>query len=307
MPARSWIARAAATARPSSRSRSIAGPVSSHARASPRRPPGTRVLLRGRLEPFDDARNPGEPSEDAAIEDERGLNGRLACGSDPRRGPPFAAERAGLARARARMGARPASRWARRTGGVAPCGRAVGRARGAAAGVAHRVPRDRHRARLGHRRFAPGGHRGLIPCVTRLSRAAALDVVRRRDPTRLDLQTGGAARSWPALRAATMATAALAARACGRATFSWNALAVAAIVVTVARPQRASRASLCPVVLVRRRDLRVRRIAGTLDRGARRPARSHARGDRAVDRDAARESGRSQLRGRVPTVPLRTP
>ena len=40
----------------------------------------------------------------------------------------------------------------------------------------------------------------------------------------------------PAVRAATMVTAALAARACGRATFSWNALAMAALVVSFLRP-----------------------------------------------------------------------
>lgn len=40
----------------------------------------------------------------------------------------------------------------------------------------------------------------------------------------------------PAVRAATMATSAVAARACGRATFSWNALAIAALIVTFARP-----------------------------------------------------------------------
>jgi competence protein ComEC len=40
----------------------------------------------------------------------------------------------------------------------------------------------------------------------------------------------------PAVRAATMATAALAARAFGRATFSWNTLAIAALAITFLRP-----------------------------------------------------------------------
>ncbi|MBV8197790.1 MAG: ComEC family DNA internalization-related competence protein, partial [Candidatus Eremiobacteraeota bacterium] len=40
--------------------------------------PGTRIAVRGRLEPFDDARNPGEPSE-RAIQHERGLDARLAA------------------------------------------------------------------------------------------------------------------------------------------------------------------------------------------------------------------------------------
>lgn len=41
----------------------------------------------------------------------------------------------------------------------------------------------------------------------------------------------------PAMRAAIMASAALAARACGRATLSWNALGLAALAVAFARPQ----------------------------------------------------------------------
>ena len=42
-----------------------------------RRPPaGERAIVRGRLEPFDEARNPGEPSE-REIERERGFDGRL--------------------------------------------------------------------------------------------------------------------------------------------------------------------------------------------------------------------------------------
>jgi competence protein ComEC len=47
----------------------------------------------------------------------------------------------------------------------------------------------------------------------------------------------------PAVRAATMATAALAARACGRATLSWNALAIAALVLALFRPASVATAS----------------------------------------------------------------
>src|SRR5262249_52537015 len=38
--------------------------------------PGSRVVIRGRVEPFDEPRNPDEPSE-RAIERERGLDARL--------------------------------------------------------------------------------------------------------------------------------------------------------------------------------------------------------------------------------------
>ncbi|MBV8149040.1 MAG: DNA internalization-related competence protein ComEC/Rec2 [Candidatus Eremiobacteraeota bacterium] len=47
----------------------------------------------------------------------------------------------------------------------------------------------------------------------------------------------------PAVRAATMATAGLTARACGRSAFSWNVLALAALVVVFARPQSVNSAS----------------------------------------------------------------
>ena len=47
----------------------------------------------------------------------------------------------------------------------------------------------------------------------------------------------------PAERAATMATAALAARACGRATLSWNALGLAAMAIALLRPQSVATAS----------------------------------------------------------------
>src|SRR5579862_1522586 len=39
-------------------------------------PVGAHVLVRGRLTPFDEARNPGEPSE-RAIESERGIDAQL--------------------------------------------------------------------------------------------------------------------------------------------------------------------------------------------------------------------------------------
>jgi predicted membrane metal-binding protein len=49
-----------------------------HARGAPPSP-GAYVLLRGRLEPFDEARNPAEPSE-AAIESERGFDAQVSSG-----------------------------------------------------------------------------------------------------------------------------------------------------------------------------------------------------------------------------------
>ncbi|HKU81990.1 MAG TPA: ComEC/Rec2 family competence protein, partial [Candidatus Tumulicola sp.] len=43
-------------------------------------PPGTRIVVRGRLTPFDEPRNPGEPSQ-RDLERERGFDARLASAS----------------------------------------------------------------------------------------------------------------------------------------------------------------------------------------------------------------------------------
>ncbi len=202
---------------------------------------GARVIARGRLEPFDDARNPDEPSE-RAIEAERGLDGRLD-------GAAF-------------LGAAPASHWRLDV----------------LLGRAHEWAHDRLAEGVGEpaASLLAGelwGERATLPPALRaefqetgtvhLLVTAGLHVG-AVSALCLALFIGLALPRWvacfaaialiwafvwwsgaqlPAVRAATMATAALAARACGRSTFSWNALAAAALIVAFARPQSVATAS----------------------------------------------------------------
>ena len=212
------------------------------ARARRRAAAGRASIVRGRLEPFDDARNPGEPSE-RAMERERGLDAPARSRGDCFATPGSRWDSRTLRRARARMGARATARAARRTGRVGRRGRAVGRTRGAAAGTCApsskrperctcwsrpdciwvRSPRSVARAAFARLRAAA--------CASTCAHAALL--------VWGFVWWSGA--QLPAVRAATMATAALAARACGRATFSWNALAIAAHRRRVRCVRRASR------------------------------------------------------------------
>jgi competence protein ComEC len=212
------------------------------ARASePAPPPGTRVLLRGRLEPFDDARNPGEPSE-RDIEAERGLNGRLAAAAILAAGaqsPP--SPQVWLARAH---------EWAHarlRDGLGEPAASLVaGELWGERAALPPALRTEFQETGTVHVLVTAGLHLGVIAALS-LALLGYLALPRWMSCGVAILLVwifvwwSGA--QLPALRAATMATAALAARACGRATFSWNALALAAIVVTVARPQSVASAS----------------------------------------------------------------
>ena len=121
--------------------------------------PGERVVVRGRLEPFDEPRNPGEPSM-REIERDDGFVGRLASAHLLARAPPDPLDvRAWAARLRAAA--------AQRIRAVIPgtvgddsCRRAVGRARHVARRSARCVSGHRHRARAGHRRSAPRNRGG---------------------------------------------------------------------------------------------------------------------------------------------------
>ena len=105
----------------------------------------------------------------------------------------------------------------------------------------------------------------------------------------------------PAVRAATMATAALAARACGRATFSWNALAIAALSHCFRAAVECCVGVVCALVLLRRRNLCLRGAFRALARRRHCDTRSATRGARAFRRDAtgnvaARGGGLSAVR-----------
>ncbi len=150
-------------------------------------PSGARVLVRGRLEPFDEARNPGEPSE-RAIEAERGVDGRLEGATI------LAIDRNATGDARtwlARAHAWAHEQLRRRLGEPAASvgvGRVVGRARRDTAGAARRVPGDGNGARSRDRRSTlRRGHGARDVASWRAGDAAGVDV-RRRDRHRLALR-----------------------------------------------------------------------------------------------------------------------
>ncbi len=192
---------------------------------------GARLSVRGRLEPFDSARNPGEPSP-GALAAERGLTAQLA------RGRILATEA---------PDDRDASTWIPRL-----------RAWASAAMRAH-VEEPEASILAG----ALWGERGTLPPDLRsefqdtgtvhilVTAGLHLGVVAALVAWLLELAGCGRVASsllgivavWlyaafsgahlPSLRAATMISFGLAARACGREPFSWNALGAAAIAIAV--------------------------------------------------------------------------
>jgi competence protein ComEC len=204
-------------------------------------PAGERVVVRGRLEPFDDARNPGEPSE-RAIERERGIDGLLDTAAilsstpgsvwDARTWLPRTHEWA-FARLRDRLGEPAASIVA-------------GELWGERAALPPELRAEFQETGTVHVLVTAGLHLGAVAALSfgllsllALPRWTTCAVV----IALLWSFVWWSGAQLPAVRAATMATAALTARACGRATFSWNALAMAALVLTYARPESVASAS----------------------------------------------------------------
>ncbi len=203
--------------------------------------PGTRVVVRGRLEPFDEARNPGEPSE-RAIEAERGVNGRLE-GATILAIDRNATGDAGTWLPRAHAWAHEQLR--RRLG--EPAASVVsGELWGERAAIPPSLRAEFQETGTVHVLVTAGLHLGAVTALAALL-LGALAMPRALTCTIaivivwLFVWWSGA--QLPAVRAATMATAALAARGCGRATFSWNALAFAALVIAFARPASVASAS----------------------------------------------------------------
>ncbi|MBV8196586.1 MAG: ComEC/Rec2 family competence protein, partial [Candidatus Eremiobacteraeota bacterium] len=202
---------------------------------------GTRAVVRGRLEPFDDARNPGEPSQ-REIERERGLDGRLDAAVVLRRedavqaGPQIWLARAhewAYAQLQARLGEPGASVVA-------------GELWGERAALSPTLREEFQETGTVHVLVTAGLHLGAVAALC--AGVLTLLALPRRLTCALAIALVWAFVWWsgaqlPAMRAATMASAALAARALGRATLSWNALASAAIVVTFWHPQSVATAS----------------------------------------------------------------
>lgn len=204
-------------------------------------PPGARVVVRGRLTPFDSPHNPGEPSE-RDLERERGFDARLASAVVMRTLPGAAGSpRARLARAHAWAHARLAERLGEPFASVV-----AGELWGERSALPPDLRGEFQETGTVHVLVTAGLHLGAIAALTlavvsllALPRAAACGIA---------IACVWAFVWWsgaqlPAVRAATMATAALSARACGRAVFSWNALAIAAIAIALVRPQSVATAS----------------------------------------------------------------
>jgi competence protein ComEC len=203
---------------------------------------GSRVVVRGRLAPFDGPRNPGEPSQ-RDIERERGLDAQLDAASvltvaasdwphDLRTWLPRAHEWA-HAQLAERLGEPSASVIAGELWGERSALPPDLRAEFQETGTVHvLVTAGLH---LGAVAAVCFGILAVFALPRGLTCAAAVACIW------IFVWWSGA--QLPAIRAATMATAALAARACGRATFSWNALAIAALVVAAIRPDSVATAS----------------------------------------------------------------
>jgi competence protein ComEC len=203
--------------------------------------PGERIVLRGRLEPFDEPRNPGEPSQ-RAIEAADGVVARLAearilgrNGLDPWD------VRAWAARVRALLSARVRS--------AVPEPSATTLA-GALWGERGTLPDDLHDAFQAtgtvHVLVTAGLHFGIVAGLLTallgslgLHRAVACAAIFVLLVAYTWL-TGG---HLPAERACAMAGVALLARACGARITSWNTLAFAALTIALVWPTDVSSAS----------------------------------------------------------------
>ncbi len=202
---------------------------------------GERILVRGRLEPFDEPRNPGEPSM-REIERDDGFAGRLASVQLLGRSPPDPFDaRAWAARLRALA--------SRRIRAVVPEPSATILA-GALWGERGALPDELHDAFQAtgtvHVLVTAGLHLGIVAALIALLFGAC--GVHRVAACGCAL-FAIVAYAWftgahlPSERAATMIGVALLARACGARVTSWNALALAALVVAALWPASVGSAS----------------------------------------------------------------
>jgi competence protein ComEC len=202
---------------------------------------GTRVIVRGRLEPFDTARNPEEPSE-REIESERGLDGRLQ-GASLLGTAADSSWNASVVLARAHEWAH--ARLSERLGEPA-ASLVAGELWGERAALPPALRSEFQETGTVHVLVTAGLHLGAVTAlVVALLVALALP---RAVTCGLAIALSWTFVWWsggqlPAVRAASMATAALVGRACGRATLSWNALAAAALIVVCFRPASVATAS----------------------------------------------------------------
>jgi competence protein ComEC len=196
--------------------------------------PGERLIVRGRLVPFDEARNPGEPSRRALAIGE-GLAGELAGDRVVLRAPPDPRDvRTWSARARAALSSR--LRDVLRE----PEATVVAGALWGERGTLPQAIRDDFQATgTVHVLVTAGLHLGVIALlITATLRLLRVPLAARS----LAAIPCVVAYAWlsgahlPSQRAAAMVSVALLARACGARLVSWNALALAALVVAAIWP-----------------------------------------------------------------------
>jgi competence protein ComEC len=203
--------------------------------------PGERILVRGRLEPFDEPRNPGEPSM-REIERDDGFSGRLASARLLAHAPPDPHDiRAWAARLRAAASQRVRANIPEPSATILA---------GALWGERGALPDDLRDAFQAtgtvHVLVTAGLHLGIVAVLVAfllsrlgLHRIAACSVA-------FVLIVGYA---WftgahlPSERAAAMIGVALLARACGARVTSWNSLALAALIVALLWPAAVESAS----------------------------------------------------------------
>ena len=205
-------------------------------------PLGVPLVVRGRLEPFDDARNPGETSE-REIQSERGLSGRLAHADVVSVRPRAYANTPDAALARAHA-------WAmerlRERLGDTDAAILAGELWGERGAVPPDLRAEFQETGTIHVLVTAGLHLGVVAAIAfwilsfaGLPRAWTCAVV----TAIVWAFVAWSGAQLPAVRAATMLTAALAARACGRPALSWNVLAFAAAAIALARPPSVAGAS----------------------------------------------------------------
>ncbi|MGH7716961.1 MAG: ComEC/Rec2 family competence protein, partial [Vulcanimicrobiaceae bacterium] len=189
---------------------------------------GQRIVVVGRLDPFDEPRNPGEPSS-RDLARERGLSARLVDAHVVARAPPTGDLDATAARVRAVAG-----NALRRYLGEPDATILAGMLYGARGALPPELRAEFQDTGTVHILVTAGLHLGVIATLVAFiferiglgrvtSSVAAIPLV-----WCYAVISGGHV---PSLRAATMVTTALAARAFGERAFSLNTLAIAAIVV----------------------------------------------------------------------------
>ena len=204
-------------------------------------PAGSRVELRGRLASFDDARNPGEPSE-RAIQRERGIDAQLesAVLLHAYPGSPWDA-RAWLPRAHEWAYAQLQLRLGEPAASVV-----AGELWGERAALPPDLRLEFQETGTVHVLVTAGLHLGAVAALALA--LFSLGMPPRRVTCALAILAVWGFALWsgaqlPAMRAAVMVTVALTARAFGRSALSWNSLAIAAAFVALVRPESVATAS----------------------------------------------------------------